>query len=292
MKLPNSELNLISDLRNSVLTLVSHDAGGANVLDAFVRNNRLITHNLNLAGPAKNIIDPNKIVKNELIEFGRKDIFLASTGWQSEFEKKQIKFALENKKRVIVFLDNWTNYSERIFYEKEVLAVEEFVTFDSFAASLANEIFNNAKVYQFPNYYIIEQSAEILRIRETKKDYEFDYLYIGEPISNKEYSEIDAFENFLTNAILRAPGPIKIAIRPHPSESREKYVSLVSRLDGFIFSVSDGTTLVQDLSRAKIVVGCNSMALQMAHMARIQVFCAIPEPFKSEIPFDFFEDWI
>ena len=292
MKLPNSELNLLSDLRNSVLTLASHDAGGANVLDAFVRNNRLITHNLNLAGPAKNIIAPNKIVDNELIEFGRKEIVLASTGWQSEFEKKQIKFALENKKRVIVFLDNWTNYSERIFYEKEVLAVEEFVTFDTFAASLANEIFNNAKVYQFPNYYIIEQSAEILRIRETKKDYEFDYLYIGEPIRNKEYSEIDAFENFLTKAMLKAPGPIKIAIRPHPSESREKYVSLVSRLDEFIFFVSHETTLVQDLSRAKIVVGCNSMALELAHISRIPVFCAIPEPFKSEIPFGFFEDWI
>jgi hypothetical protein len=292
MKLPNSELNLVSDLSNSVLTLVSHDAGGANVLDAFVRNNHLIPHKLNLAGPAKNIIGSNTFVDNELIKFGRQDIVLASTGWQSEFEKKQIKFALENNKRVIVFLDNWTNFSERIFYENEVLTVAEFVTFDKFANGLANVIFNNAKVYQFPNYYLIEQSAEILRIRDINKNYDLDYLYIGEPIRNKEYSEIDAFENFLTKARQKESGRLKIAIRPHPSESREKYVSLISRLDGFIFSVSDGTTLVQDLSRAKIVVGCNSMALEMAHISRIPVFCAIPEPFKSEIPFDFFEDWI
>lgn len=291
MNLPKSELELLSELHNSCLTLVSHDAGGANVLEAFLRANNLVPKRTEISGPAGKILGLAEGFVLGNTEEGMPEIVLASTGWQSEFEKEHIKVALDSGVRVVVFLDHWTNYVERISDARGMLEISEFVTFDSVAKKMAMAAFPQAKIYQFPNCYLSEQSNKIRALRKGSEDFDVDYLYIGEPIRNRKYSESDAFENFLEKVHFINPGRLKIAVRPHPSETRDTYSSIVQSHFNFLFFVTKDTSLVEDLSRTKFVVGCNSMALELAHLSNIPVYCAIPEPFESELPINIFKDW-
>lgn len=291
MNLQSSESKLLSELHNSSLTLVSHDAGGANVLDAFVRANNLIPNFAKLLGPAIKIFNFKEQIYDTKKGSDKPEIVLSTTGWQTDFEFEHIKDSIEQEGRIVVFLDSWTNFRERILGIDGLLAVSEFVTFDSIAKEIATKVFPHAKIYQFPNYYLIEQGTRIRMMRGLNEGFDIDYLYIGEPIRNKMYSEIDAIMNFLKKIELNRSESPNIAIRPHPSESRETYLAIASSQSRFSIFVTGETSLAEDLSRTKFVVGCNSMALEMAHLSGIPVYCAIPEPFKSEIPFTFFNEW-
>ena len=284
------ETRLLSELHRSSIQIASHDAGGANFLEAFVRANKLVPKSLNLSGPAVKIFSATPVMDQSL-GVATPRILLATTGWQTNFEKINIKSALEQHVRTIVFLDHWTNFEERLMGATGPLPVLEFVTFDETAKELATEIFPNATIYCFPNHYLIEQSTEIKNIRSLKGTLDIDYLYIGEPIRNKGFSEKDAFSNFLEKIGARKTVELRIALRPHPSQSIESYVQLLAESPLYPVSLTQGTTLAEDLARSKAVVGCSSMALELAYMSQIPAYCAVPKPFKSELPSHLFVSW-
>ena len=171
------------------------------------------------------------------------------------------------------------------------LPVLEIVTFDKEAQELASQIFPNAIIYLFPNYYLIEQSIKIQELRSSSEKFDIDYLYIGEPIRGKQYTEEDAFSNFVKKIIAMNAIGKKIAIRQHPSQISEiDLESFVKRFNISLFVTQD-STLAEDLARSKAVVGCNSMAITLAHMCLIPAFCAVPKPFQSELPASYFCEW-
>ena len=284
------ENKLVSELRCSSLSIVSHDAGGANFLEAFLRAHKLVSGNLNVCGPAEKIFSAASATTQSL-GVDIPEILLATTGWQTNFEKSNIKAAFERHLRTIVFLDHWTNFKERLEYEAERLPVSEFVTFDETAKELASKVFPDAIVYCFPNYYLIEQSLKVRDLRSLKNSLEIDYLYIGEPSCDKKYLEKDAFSNFLAKIGAQKAVDLKIALRPHPSQSVESYFEMLAEFPTYSVSITQGTTLAEDLARSKAVVGCNSMALELAHMSQVPAYCAIPKPFKSELPSRLFVSW-
>jgi len=288
--LPKKESELISQLSKTPLAVVSHDAGGANVLHAFIQANNLTPNKLHVSGPACQIFDSTKILANTDF-LDQAEVILASTGWQTDFEINFIKSAVSLGKRVIVFLDHWTNYENRLKFNSENVVVSEIVTFDEAARKLASTIFPESTIYCFENYYLREQSDLIAKLRGTRQEYLYDFLYIGEPIRGKGYSEEDALQYFISKVIHSGITSPKIAIRPHPSQSRDKYLHMLSNIGNVPIHVTQNTTLYDDLSISKAVVGCNSMALELAKMCQIPTYSAIPESFSSELPTNGFLSW-
>jgi len=284
------ETKFLSDLHEASLTVAAHDAGGANVLEAFLRNNNLVVAHHRLAGPATSILgyteEKIRNLKSQLPE-----ILLAGTGWQTNFEINTISQSINQNRRTIVFLDHWTNFEQRLLEREVRIEVKEIVTFDEEARALAKEIFPVSIVYLFPNYYLNEQVLEICKKRTPLLDPEYDILFIGEPIRNQRYSEKDAFINTMRR-IRNANLPRQvIAVRPHPSQTRDSYIDMISHYSEFPIIVTEGTTLTDDLSRSKSVVGCNSMAIKLASLAGIPVYSAVPDPYESDLPLTLFQDW-
>ncbi len=288
--LQKQESELTSCLSNSFLTVVSHDAGGANVLHSFLQAHNLRPNQLLTNGPATQIFksiqsnNPNNLNKQE-------EVILASTGWQTDFEIKHISSAVDLGKRVIVFLDHWTNYAGRLELDSEIVFVSEIVTFDLEAKRLARSIFTNSIIYCFENYYLQEQAIAVSNLRKKSNEYLHDFLFIGEPIRDQGYTEEDAFQYFVSKIKSSDLVSPKIAIRPHPSQSRQKYLQMLSKFDEFSIHVTENTSLQEDLSNSKAIVGCNSMALELSKMCQIPTYSAVPETFNSVLPSDRFLEW-
>lgn len=288
--LQKKESELISCLCNSFLTIISHDAGGANVLHSFLQAHNLIPNLLLTSGPATQIFESLQIDKAKNLN-SETEVVLASTGWQTDFEIRHISNAIDSGKRVIVFLDHWTNYSSRLKFNSDIVPISEIVTFDLKAKSLASDIFINSSIYCFENYYLQEQAVLVANLRKKSSEYLYDFLFIGEPIRNQGYTEEDALNYFISK--VKHSGLISpaIAIRPHPSQSREKYMRMLLNFEEYLIHVTENTSLHDDLSNSKAVIGCNSMALELSKLCKIPTYSAVPEPFYSSLPIDSFLKW-
>ena len=288
--LKKQESELISSLSNSFFTVVSHDAGGANVLHSFLQAHNLIPSLLLTKGPAAQIFETLQLDKEKNLD-KKGEVVLASTGWQTDFEIKHINSAVNSGKRVIVFLDHWTNYASRLKFNSEVVPVSEIVTFDQEAKSLASSIFMNSTIYRFDNYYLQEQAVLVANLKKKSNEYLYDFLFIGEPIRDLGYTEEEAFKYFISKVKRSDSISPTIAIRRHPSQTREKYVRMLSGFEGYPVHVTENTSLHEDLSNSKAVVGCNSMVLELSKICQIPTYSAVPEPFYSLLPSDGFLKW-
>ena len=130
-----------------MITIVSKDAGGAEVLSSWVKRNPG-NYKYHLSGPAKKIFK-SKISKIKLSNIknciNSTDTLLSSTG-TSSFEKKAIKQFKKKNKKVIAYLDHWFNYKNRFFINKEMIKVDEIWVSDNYAKKEARRIFKNSIV--------------------------------------------------------------------------------------------------------------------------------------------------
>ena len=70
----------------------------------------------------------------------------------------------------------------------------------------------------------------------------------------------------------------KIKLRPHPSESLNKYDFIQKKYDHLVteFTISKNSSLHDDLAWADLVVGINSFALVVALCAKIPTMSILP----------------
>ena len=105
------------------ILIVAHDAGGAEIISAWVKANSQHEYRFILQGPAV-ITFSRKIseIKNESIEnllliFPEIDFVLTGTSWGSDLERQVIQIARKQNVFVTSYLDHWVNYAERFRYQ-------------------------------------------------------------------------------------------------------------------------------------------------------------------------------
>jgi hypothetical protein len=278
------------------LLVVSHDAGGAEVVSAWVRRHPEYACTFLLAGPARSIfqrktpgleVATEEAVLSAAPEF---DLVLTGTGWGSDLEKRAIAWAKPRGVRVASYLDHWVNYRERFILDGTLVLPDEIWAGDRYAYDLAGKIFPDCQVRLEPNLYF-EEIREELHRHSAPPDpgrAKIRILYVCEPTSETArekhgdprywgYTEFEALDGYLQYMRDQATIIDRIRIRPHPAEPPGKYRSLLDRYrHTYDVEESQNCLLVADCAWADWIVGCQSMAMVVGVLAHKQVFSCIP----------------
>ena len=267
--------------------VVSHDAGGAEILSNWLLTDKENSHYFHLSGPAikifkKNIGTLNTLTLNQLVE--NCDSLICGTSWQSDFELQAIQKFQNEGKHTIAFLDHWVNYRQRFLSNNNIILPNEIWTADDYAETLAKSYFPEIPIKKKANVYLKKLKEKFLLQSEVSD--EKTILYVCEPIREHAlkyegderywgYTEEEALEFFLDNFSLIVKGKKKIVVRPHPSENPNKYNWVLEREDIDI-SIGGSQTLYDEINKSAAVVGCESMAMVIGLIAGKLVLSSIP----------------
>lgn len=275
-----------------MLAVVSHDAGGAELISSYLRQQGLSCLYV-LEGPALRVFErklgPVQTVSLEEA-VAQASSLLCGTSWQSELEFNALGLAREAGKPAVVFIDHWVNYRERFTRGAEVRLPDEIWVGDHMAKDLAARLLPGVPLRLVDNPYfrdLREELGSLTRNPEAAADAgKLSVLYVCEPVSEHMqrqfgnerhlgYVEHEALAYFLAH--LHALGqPVgRIVIRPHPSEAAGKY-DWARAAQGVPVVIGGGQTLLQEVVDCDVVVGCESMAMVVGLLAGKRVLSTIP----------------
>lgn len=278
-----------------MLAVVSHDAGGAEILSSYVRQQGL--HPLFvIEGPARRIFE-RKLGAIEVMPTEQAiqcaATILCGTSWQSDLEFNAIKMAREFSKRSVAFLDHWVNYAERFVRSSVTSHPDEIWVGDSIAETMVRMQFPRLPVRLVDNPYFKDIRAEIAATanRRPPNPPSLSVLYVCEPVREHAlrrfgdethfgYVEEEALRFFLANiGVLEKPIE-RIRIRPHPSEAAGKYGWVREEFD-LPIEAGRRRPLVEEIADCDVVVGCESMAMVVGLLASKRVVSCIPPGGKA-----------
>lgn len=273
-----------------MITAVAHDAGGAEVVSSYVRQNP--GHwAFCLGGPAQTIFERKlgTVVSTPLdVAVRRGDWLLAGTGWHSDLEWRALELARLSGKKSVAFLDHWSNYTARFDRGGVLRLPDEIWVGDRHAEVAAKALFQSVLVRLVPNPYLTDVVAEIeaaSQSRSWKQDRGQRILYVCEPIrafaeqsgENWGYDEFEALRFFCRNVNRVTSGVDAIVVRPHPADPPGKYERVLDEFRMLPITLSRSGPLAGDIAAADLVVGCETMALVVALAAGRRVISCIPE---------------
>jgi len=275
--------------RAAPVCVVSHDAGGAEILASYVAQNALECRFV-LAGPALKVFQRRlgAVSAEPLAKAIAASAWcLLGTGWQSDLEWQALGEAKRLGKRAVSFLDHWVNYLERFERGGVRRLPDEIWVGDEDAQVLAQRHFAGTPVKLVPNPYFADVAREIARHeahRPAARPGKARVLFVCENLSgigqqrfgderHYGYTEFDALEYFFS----RAPelGIEGVRIRPHPSDPSGKYDALIAE-HAPLAQLGGDRPLLEEIAAADMVAGCESMALVSALLARRRVLCCVP----------------
>jgi hypothetical protein len=272
-----------------VIALVSHDAGGAEILASYVRKHALDCA-FALDGPARSVFERKLgAVRVTTVEdaIARARWLLCGTSWQSDIEWHAIGLSREAGKRSVAFIDHWSNFRDRFVRLGKVQLPDEIWVGDDIAEQLAQKCFPGTLIKLVPNPYFEELRQEIAgkQVRQPHSG-GLDALFVSEPLQEHGqrefgnelhwgYTEFDALRYFLSNIDLLGVPVRKVVVRPHPSEPADKY-DWVSSEYGSTVVPGGKRTLHEEIADCDLVVGCESMAMVVGLVAGRRVVCCIP----------------
>lgn len=277
------------------IALFAHDAGGAEILLELLK--------ASLAGgefrifaladsPCYTLIKAKKLehlwceiapeksdIETKLALF-QPSIVLYGTGWQNHLEYHFLNYAKTHNLPSIAFLDHWTNYRERFGYPEKNWENN----LPSFIAAHDQTSFDIAKTLGLPNVIAIKNYALLTQLKEAQSVlanlHENDtLLFLSEPTAKVAersfgdaygwgFTEKEVFEDILT--CKEKFGCKNILIRLHPSDTPETYQAIDPNAT---FSHS---TLLEDIARAKVIIGIDTIALYTAYLLGKYAISYIP----------------
>jgi hypothetical protein len=274
-----------------VIAIVSHDAGGAEILSSYARRHGG-EYVYVLDGPARQVFAR----KHRSIEamplddaLDRAGSVICGTSWQSDLELRAIARARQAGKRSAAFLDHWINYRERFERSGSTTLPDEIWVGDEFARRLALERFPGIRVTLVENPYFLDLREELARIdAASRRDRSrLSVLYVADPVRDTcrslfgderhlGYTEEEALRYFLANLHALAQPIERVAIRPHPAEPIGKYDWAAHEFPGVPIVSAGARPLLQDVVAADVVVGCDTTAMVVGLLAGKRVVSAIP----------------
>ena len=284
--------------------VISHDAGGAEILSSYVRQSE-VPWLYSLAGPALEVFCTKLgFIESLPLEdaIGQSEWVLCGTSWQSDIECRAIELSRASGKRSVAFLDHWVNYQERFVRGGIRHLPDEIWVGDAYAKALAGNEFPDTPIRLLQNPYFADIRLEVANLKNQHACVERNndalaVLFVCENISEHAalqygdprywgYTEFDAIEYFFRKIAALGTPISSVVIRPHPSDPVGKYDQIIVRYAG-LARLSSGKTLLDDIAQADIVVGCESMAMVIAVQCGRRVISCIPlKEVALKLPFE------
>ena len=273
-----------------MLALISHDAGGAEILSSYARQQKLECLYV-LEGPALKIFR-RKLGALETCSLEeavqQSTSILCGTSWQSDLEFNAIKKMRSLGKHSVVFLDHWVNYRERFTRSVETCLPDEIWVGDAMADVMAKNLFPDTTICLLENPYVndIRQELAAVKVQGVTSSDGIAVLYVCEPVREHAllrfgderhwgYVEEEALRYFLANIATLGSPISRVLIRPHPSEPINKYNWALYEFD-LPIEMGGARTLIEEMTESDVVVGCESMAMVVGLVAGKRVISCIP----------------
>lgn len=274
-----------------MICIVSHDAGGAELLASFVGQQQPECRFV-LGGPAVKVFQrrlgdcPLSNLDDAIAEC---EWVLCGTSWQSDLEWQAMALARKAGKRSVAFLDHWSHYRERFVRDGQQHLPDEIWVGDEYALAIARDCLP-VPVRLVPNPFFTDLKRDLARFDAAKpasEDDSLSVLFVCEPLSEHGlqefgdplhwgYTEHDAIRYFMSNLDALGRPVSKVVIRPHPSEAPDKYEWVRSEYGAI--AVRGGTApLLEEIAACDVVVGCESMAMVVGIVAGKRVISCIPD---------------
>lgn len=299
-------------IMNRNILAVAHDAGGAEVISAYLKANPEHDTFFCIAeGPAKRIFEKKGLdtqcaargdasLAQSLDQFTRIDLMLTGASWASDIEFRFLQAAKEKKIKTAVYLDHWVNYRERFGSPQEGWQnrlPDELWAGDAYAVQIAREQFPDMPIVFVPNRYFEEIKKEYaafaLKFHNNQAP---AILFMSEPVreavnvfgdrtryEQTEYEIADALLAFFKE---KHPS-YRIIIRLHPSEKKDKYKQILATYaDTLKITPSEQDNIYADIAASSYVIGMDSMALVVAYMCGKKVISYMSDRHMScSLPF-------
>ena len=259
------------------MAVCCHDAGGANLIGAWLAAEPVAELRLCAQGPARGIfaamLPQQASAPLEAALDGAKCL-LSGSGWAADLEHDARVAACRSGIASLAVLDHWVNYGAR-FVRNEVEALPDaFVVTDAAAAMLAQETFGAARpILTWRNRYLENEAARVraLSVRPPATP-PARLLVVLEPVREdwaqgaQQAPEFRALDYLMQNLAALTPRPqeLEVRLRPHPSEPESKYRAWTQRQPDAQVKLSTGAPLASDLAWADAVAGLQSYALVVA----------------------------
>ncbi len=252
--------------------IIANDAGAANLILGWVKEQKNLTLNFCLSGPAIKIFQDEIFFKKNLdLEetINNSSVIITGTSHSSMLEHNARIYAKKNKVISIAVIDHWVNYEVRFIRDSKKVLPDIIWVFDEFAEKIAKNIFTEIKIECYENFYLKNLVKNIKKIEKVKLKSETNILYVLEPIRKKSIKKTPfEFEvlNFFLSKIknLKSNNNYKIRLRLHPSEKSEKYEKWLKVNKKSSIAMTIDKSLEEDIAWADIVVGYESFALVVA----------------------------
>ena len=270
---------------NKKIGIISNDAGASNLILGWVINNPSYNFLYYLKGPGKKIFFkklPNLLLTDKEKILSECDTLITGTSFPSNLEYNFRKEAKKRKIQCIAVLDHWVNYKKRFIRKGKIILPDIIWVFDEFAEKKALRLFKNVKVERKENNYL---GICVSLIKELEKKIirnDINILYVLEPINRKssydctpyEFKVLDYFINNLKK--LKLGQDLKIRLRPHPREPKNKYESWLKCNKNYNIALSTNNTLEEDIAWSEIVVGYDTYALVVASASSKNCYSSKP----------------
>lgn len=260
--------------------IVSHDAGGANILNSLVKKFDNLEFNLLIDGPAKKIFDSTNIdfIRDPSLFFNQVDFVLFGTG-TTPYEKMLLRQAKNNQLPTAAILEHFVNFRQRFIHEGKICFPDYCFVCDEEALEVAKrDLYPYSNISICDNFYIDlvkRYLGDTPNINSTK------VLYILENIEEDWGSEPAwslAFNNFYNNFFLKNENLKHIIVRPHPKDDTAVYTSLEEYKEVIFDKMPSG---VDSLREVAIVVGVESYFLYLAKKCGYIVYSSMPKGIRD-----------
>jgi len=274
------------------IAVVCHASGGSELISNWIKNKKS-KFIFVLEGTAKHIFQRNLGNINTVNldkALDSSDWVLCGSSWNSDLEKIAITKAKNMNKKVVVYLDHWVCYKERLSYKGKDLYPDEIWVGDNYAHKMASEMFKNIPIIYQENMYLEnlrnEYKQKFTNQKASKNKEGIDILYVAENINEHAvcyhgdptywgYTEEEAILFFLENIYNYKQKIKSIRIRPHPTEKSDKY-KWVKDISPLVKSIGSSRTLIEEIGNSDLVVGCETMAMVVALSINKKVMSSIP----------------
>ena len=272
-------LNHLIKNANSV-GIVSHDAGGANILNALTKRYENTQFDLLLGGPAVTLFGSYNvnIIDDFHHFFSKNDLIIFGTG-SSSFEKKFLEEAKDHNCTTATVLDHFVNYRDRFIYKNELILPDYCFVCDQYSLELAvKELAPYNNIYICENYLVSYIKSKMGVGAASKSE---SVLYVLEDIKEEWNAGFITWEiafNYFYNNFYTPNKFKKIIVRPHPNDNPSIYESLNSYKE-IMFDYD--TSPVESFNSVSVVVGIESYLMYIAHYCGLNVYTSLPSSIRA-----------